>query len=711
VNKSRSLLVGVIGALVIAFFALDLSDYLSLEFLKEQQESIERYYREYPLRTILVYFAIYLLAAALSMPGAVWITLAGGAIFGVVTGTVIVSFASSIGATIAFLVSRFLLHDWVQNRFRRNLRAVNAGIEKDGPLYLFTLRVVPVFPFWIINLVMGLTTMRTGAFYLVSQIGMLPATIVYVNAGSQLAQIESASDIVSPDLLLALALLGLFPLAAQRLVTWVKARRALKGYVKPAHYDYNVVVIGAGSAGLVTAYITAAVKARVALVEKSRMGGDCLNTGCVPSKALIRSARFVSHCRRANEFGMKSALVDFDFAEVMERVHRVIREIEPHDSVERYTGLGVDCVSGEARIKSPYEVQVNDRTLTTRGIVVAAGAEPLVPPIPGLENIAYLTSDTLWDIRHLPKRLVVLGGGPIGCELSQCFARFGSEVTQIEMLPRLLGREDPDVSRLVEARLAAEGVDIRTGHVATGFDGEGDSKRMTCRYQEEEVTIEFDDLLVALGRRANTDDYGLKELGIGTTATGTIEVNEYLQTCIPTIYACGDVAGPYQFTHTASHQAWYAAVNALFGGIRRFRVDYSVIPWTTFTDPEVARVGLNETDARAQEIDYEVTSFDLGELDRSIADEATEGFVKVLTAPGKDRILGATIVGEHAGEMISEFVFAMRHNKGLNKILGTIHSYPTLAEANKYAAGAWKRAHAPQNLLRWLQRFHTWRRG
>jgi pyruvate/2-oxoglutarate dehydrogenase complex dihydrolipoamide dehydrogenase (E3) component/uncharacterized membrane protein YdjX (TVP38/TMEM64 family) len=711
VNKSRSLLVGVIGALVIAFFALDLSDYLSLEFLKEQQESIERYYREYPLRTILVYFAIYLLAAALSMPGAVWITLAGGAIFGVVTGTVIVSFASSIGATIAFLVSRFLLHDWVQNRFRRNLRAVNAGIEKDGPLYLFTLRVVPVFPFWIINLVMGLTTMRTGAFYLVSQIGMLPATIVYVNAGSQLAQIESASDIVSPDLLLALALLGLFPLAAQRLVTWVKARRALKGYVKPAHYDYNVVVIGAGSAGLVTAYITAAVKARVALVEKSRMGGDCLNTGCVPSKALIRSARFVSHCRRANEFGMKSALVDFDFAEVMERVHRVIREIEPHDSVERYTGLGVDCVSGKARIKSPYEVQVNDRTLTTRGIVVAAGAEPLVPPIPGLENIAYLTSDTLWDIRHLPKRLVVLGGGPIGCELSQCFARFGSEVTQIEMLPRLLGREDPDVSRLIEARLAAEGVDIRTGHVATGFDGEGDSKRMTCRYQEEEVTIEFDDLLVALGRRANTDDYGLKELGIGTTATGTIEVNEYLQTCIPTIYACGDVAGPYQFTHTASHQAWYAAVNALFGGIRRFRVDYSVIPWTTFTDPEVARVGLNETDARAQEIDYEVTSFDLGELDRSIADEATEGFVKVLTAPGKDRILGATIVGEHAGEMISEFVFAMRHNKGLNKILGTIHSYPTLAEANKYAAGAWKRAHAPQNLLRWLQRFHTWRRG
>jgi pyruvate/2-oxoglutarate dehydrogenase complex dihydrolipoamide dehydrogenase (E3) component/uncharacterized membrane protein YdjX (TVP38/TMEM64 family) len=711
VNKSRSLLVGVIGALVIAFFALDLSDYLSLEFLKEQQESIERYYREYPLRTILVYFAIYLLAAALSMPGAVWITLAGGAIFGVVTGTVIVSFASSIGATIAFLVSRFLLHDWVQNRFRRNLRAVNAGIEKDGPLYLFTLRVVPVFPFWIINLVMGLTTMRTGAFYLVSQIGMLPATIVYVNAGSQLAQIESASDIVSPDLLLALALLGLFPLAAQRLVTWVKARRALKGYVKPAHYDYNVVVIGAGSAGLVTAYITAAVKARVALVEKSRMGGDCLNTGCVPSKALIRSARFVSHCRRANEFGMKSALVDFDFAEVMERVHRVIREIEPHDSVERYTGLGVDCVSGEARIKSPYEVQVNDRTLTTRGIVVAAGAEPLVPPIPGLENIAYLTSDTLWDIRHLPKRLVVLGGGPIGCELSQCFARFGSEVTQVEMLPRLLGREDPDVSRLIEARLAAEGVDIRTGHVATGFDGGGDSKRMTCRYQEEEVTIEFDDLLVALGRRANTDDYGLKELGIGTTATGTIEVNEYLQTCIPTIYACGDVAGPYQFTHTASHQAWYAAVNALFGGIRRFRVDYSVIPWTTFTDPEVARVGLNETDARAQEIDYEVTSFDLGELDRSIADEATEGFVKVLTAPGKDRILGATIVGEHAGEMISEFVFAMRHNKGLNKILGTIHSYPTLAEANKYAAGAWKRAHAPQNLLRWLQRFHTWRRG
>jgi pyruvate/2-oxoglutarate dehydrogenase complex dihydrolipoamide dehydrogenase (E3) component len=476
------------------------------------------------------------------------------------------------------------------------------------------------------------------------------------------------------------------------------------------------VVIGAGSAGLVASYIAAAVKASVTLVERHRMGGDCLNTGCVPSKALIQSARVLATIRRAREYGLKSASAQFDFADVMERVQRVVKTVEPHDSVERYTGLGVECLQGEARIVTPWEVEVKlaggeTRRLTTRSIVIAAGARPFVPPIPGIENMDCLTSDTVWGLRALPRRLVVLGGGPIGSELAQAFARFGSKVTQVEMLERLLPREDPEFSGMVAERFRAEGIDVRTGHRAKQFLLEGGAKVLVCEHRAGEVRIEFDALLCAVGRVANTKGYGLEELGIPVTKARTVETDEYLQTVYPNIYACGDVAGPYQFTHTAAHQAWFASVNALFGTFRRFRADYSVIPWATFTDPEVARVGLNELEAKERGIPYEVSVYGLDELDRAIADEEAHGMVKVLTVPGKDRILGATIAGEHAGDLIAEFVAAMRHGFGLNKILGTIHIYPTLAEANKYAAGVWKKAHAPQRLLARVEKYHAWRRG
>jgi pyruvate/2-oxoglutarate dehydrogenase complex dihydrolipoamide dehydrogenase (E3) component len=325
--------------------------------------------------------------------------------------------------------------------------------------------------------------------------------------------------------------------------------------------------------------------------------------------------------------------------------------------------------------------------------------------------MAYVTSDTIWDLRELPGRMVVLGGGPIGCELAQCFARFGSRVTQVEMLPRLLIREDPEISELVADRFRAEGVTVLTGHKAKAFRVENGEKVLIAGHGGGEVRIPFDQLLVAVGRAANTKGYGLEELGIPVTKAGTVETDEYLRTIYPNITACGDVAGPYQFTHTASHQAWYAAVNALFGSARKFRADYSVIPWATFTDPEVARVGLNETEAKEKNVSYEVTTYGLDDLDRAIADGAAHGLVKVLTAPGKDRILGATIAGEHAAELIVEFITAMKHGIGLNKILGTIHIYPTFAEANKYAAGAWKRAHAPQGLLRWVEKYHAWRLG
>jgi pyruvate/2-oxoglutarate dehydrogenase complex dihydrolipoamide dehydrogenase (E3) component/uncharacterized membrane protein YdjX (TVP38/TMEM64 family) len=707
-KASQLLLLAAIAALIAAFFALGGPGYLSFGYIKAQQAAIQAYQDAHPWRTAVAYFLVYVAVTGLSLPGAAVMTLIGGALFGLAWGTLIVSFAASIGATVAFLASRLLLRDWVQRRFGHALRTVDRGVEKEGAFYLFTLRLIPVIPFFAINLALGLTPMRAWTFYWVSQLGMLAGTIVYVNAGTQLAAIESPAGILSPGLIGAFVLLGLFPLVAKRTVDWAKARRVYARWQRPARFERNLVVIGAGSAGLVSAYIAAAVRAKVTLVEKHRMGGDCLNTGCVPSKALLRSAKLLAQIRRSQEYGIRRAGAEFDFAEVMERVQRVIREVQPHDSVERYTELGVECIRGEAKITSPWTVEVDGRVLTTRSIVIAAGARPIVPPIPGIEKVQVFTSDTVWSLRELPPRLVVLGGGPIGSELAQAFARFGSRVTQVELLPRLLAREDPEVSEMVRKRFVEEGIDVLTGHRAARFEG---AKVLVCEHAGSERRVEFDALLCAVGRMPNTAGYGLEALGIPVTQARTVETNEYLQTLYPNIYACGDVAGPYQFTHTASHQAWFAAVNALFGAFRRFRADYSVIPWATFTEPEVARVGLNESEAKAQNVPYEATVYGLGDLDRAIADGEACGLVKVLTVPGKDRILGATIVGEHAGDLIVEFIAAMKHGIGLNKILGTIHIYPTLAEANKYAAGAWKKAHAPQGVLRQLERYHAWMRG
>lgn len=711
-NKSRALLVAIVAAFIGVFFAFDLGQYFSLDELRVQQDAIHAYRDGNMLEAALIYFIVYVAVTALSLPGAAVMTLAGGAFFGLLWGTALVSLASTIGATLAFLIARLLFRDAVQNRFGANLRAVNAGVARDGAFYLFTLRLVPLFPFFVINLLMALTPIRTLTFFFVSQLGMFPATVVYVNAGTHVGKLESLAGILSPGLIVSFTLLGLFPLIAKKLVAVIRARRVLKQYPKPNRFERDMVVIGGGSAGLVSAYIGAAVKAKVTLIEKQDMGGDCLNTGCVPSKALIRSAKFLAQAKRSERYGIRSTNVEFDFADVMERVHRVIGTVAPHDSVARYEALGVEVIKGQARILSPWSVEVGKRTLTTRSIIVAAGGRPFVPPIPGIEDIDYLTSENLWALRELPERLVVLGGGPIGCELAQSFARLGSRVTQVEMLPRILIREDPEVSDMMMARFREEGVDVRVNHKATGIRVDSGRQVLIAEHQGVEVRVEFDALLVAVGRVANTSDYGLEELGIPLTKARTLEVDEYLQTRIPTIYACGDVIGPYQFTHMAAHQAWFASVNALFGSfLKRFRVDYSVVPWATFTDPEVARVGLNEEEARQQSIEYEVTVYAIDDLDRAITDEDAQGFVKVLTVPGKDRILGVTIVGEHAGDIIAEYVSAMKNKLGVNKILGTVHIYPTLAEANKYAAGEWKRAHVSETLLKWVQRYHRWRRG
>lgn len=716
----RLLAFGVFVSLAVLFFASGGPEQLNFEAIKARQEQFAQFHAGYPWESALGFFLLYVAVTGISLPGATVLTLVGGAVFGLLAGTLLVSFASALGATLAFIGSRFVLRDWVRRRFDAQLRRIDEGVAREGSFYLFTLRLIPVVPFFLINLAMGLTKMRPWTFYWVSQLGMLAGTLVYVNAGTQLAAISSPAGIFSPPLLGALALLGLFPLAAKKGVDAARSARAYRGWKRPRKFDRNLIVIGAGSAGLVSAYIAAAVKAKVTLIEKERMGGDCLNTGCVPSKAFIKSARVLAQAKRARSYGFSAASVEFDFAQVMERVQRVIRTVAPHDSIERYAGLGVECLSGAARLVSPWEVECRlaggeIRRLSARAVVIAAGARPLVPSIAGIEDVGYLTSDTVWDLRTLPKRLLVLGGGPIGAELAQAFARFGARVTLVETAPRLLMREDPEVSDLVRRRFEEEGITLLLGYKAKAFSKAGGEKKLIAEHAGpdagREIEVPFDELLCAVGRLPNTQGYGLEELGIPLTPARTIATNEYLQTLFPNIYACGDVAGPYQFTHTAAHQAWYASVNALFGGLRKFRADYSVIPWATFTDPEIACVGLNETEARERGIEYETTLYDLGDLDRAIADEVAQGLVKVLTVPGKDRILGATIAGEHAADLIIEFVSAMRHGIGLNKILGTIHIYPTLVEANKYAAGEWKRAHAPRAALRLAERYHAWRRG
>lgn len=725
--KRALLLILMVGTIAM-FFITGLHERLTLEGMQASLGQLGAWRDESPLQTTLLFGAAYVAATALSLPGAVVLTLAAGALFGLMWGTLIVSFASSIGALLAFLVSRHLLRDVVQQRFGQRLQALNDGIEREGALYLFTLRLVPIFPFFLVNLLMGLTPLGAWRFYWVSQVGMLAGTAVYVNAGTQLAQMEGLSGILTPGFVLASALLGVFPWLAKKAVGWHQRRRVYARWQRPKAFDRNLIVIGGGAAGLVTAYIGAAVKAKVTLVEAHKMGGDCLNYGCVPSKALIKSAKVAHQMRHAGRYGLAAAggptsspgvTPQFSFKQVMQRVNDVVRAIEPHDSVERYTQLGVDVVQGHARLLDPWtvEVQLNGggtKRLSARSIVIAAGARPFVPPLPGLDEVGYLTSDTLWEsfsqLDDIPGRVVVLGGGPIGSELAQALARLGAQVSQVEMGDRILAREDAEVSDLVKQSLQADGVQVLTGHKAVRCERtpQGD-KQLIVEHQGQTLALPFDALICAVGRSARLTGYGLEELGIPTQRT--VQTNEYLETLYPNIFAAGDVAGPYQFTHTAAHQAWYAAVNALFGDFKKFKADYRVIPWATFTDPEVARVGINELEAREKGIAFEVTRYGIDDLDRAIADSAAQGFVKVLTVPGKDTILGATIVGEHAGDLLAEFVLAMRWGLGLNKILSTIHTYPTLAESNKYVAGEWKRSHAPQGMLRWLERFHAWRRG
>jgi len=708
----KFIILAVLAAIVSAIVIFDAQQYLLPEFY-------QNLFVVEPLLTAAIFFSVYVVATALSIPGAAALTMIGGAIFGLGWGLLLISFASSLGATLAFLMTRLLLKDWVQNKFGSYLKTINDGVEKDGPFYLFTLRLIPVVPFFVINLVMGLMPIRAWTFYWVSQLGMLAGTAVFVNAGAQLGQLNEISfaGILTPGILGSFVLLALFPWIARTVLNKVKKNRVLKAFQRPKKYDDNLLVIGAGAGGLVSSYIAAATKAKVTLIEKHKMGGDCLNTGCVPSKAIIHAASLAHEARQASKVGVNVSGIEVDFKQVMQSVHDSIALVEPHDSIERYTGLGVNCLTGKATIINPWTVEIETlegiETRTARNIVIAAGARPRVLPIKGIEDVGYYTSDTLWEIKEKPKTLLVVGAGPIGCELAQSFQRLGSQVIMLDPAPHILGREDSDVIEHVTQQFSDDGIQLMSGFKPIEFkivDGVKIAVVEGPVGTEGQQEIVFDEMLMAVGREANVTGYGLENIDVQLDERGFIQVDEYLETTTPGVYAVGDVIGGYQFTHVSSHEAWYASVNALFGHFKRFKVDYSVIPWATYTDPQVGRVGLNETDAKQKGIAYEVTKFDLAELDRAIVDHAALGFVKVLTVPGKDKILGATIVGAMAGELNAEFVLAMRHGLGLNKLLGTIHAYPTMMEANKYVAGEWKRNHAPQGLLKIVEKLHARRR-
>ena len=705
----KIIIVVLLAALMGALLVFDAQQYLSPEFYQDG-------FARQPVLSGLVFFAIYVLMTALSIPGAAAMTLVGGAIFGFGWGLLLISFASSVGATLAFIISRLLFKDWVQSRFASHLKTINAGIAKDGAFYLFTLRLIPLVPFFVINLVMGLMPIRAVTFYWVSQLGMLAGTAVFVNAGAQLGQLDDVSlnGILTPGILGSLVLLAAFPWLARTLLNRFKSQRLLSTFTRPKTFDDNLLVIGAGAGGLVSAYIAAATKAKVSLIEQHKMGGDCLNTGCVPSKALIHAASLAHHMREAKNMGISAAAIEVDFAQVMQSVQGSIEAVAPHDSVERYSGLGVNCIRGKATIIDPWTVEIEGeegvQRRTARNLIIATGARPNVFPVDGLDEVGYYTSDTLWQISEQPKTLLVVGAGPIGCELAQSFHRLGSKVIMVDPAPQILGREDADVVQAVSAQFLREGIELRLNTLPTAYQIKEGKKVALLKTPEGSAELVFDALLIAVGRVANTQGYGLEALDIELDGRGNLAVDEHLQTSLPGVFAVGDVIGGYQFTHVSSHEAWYASVNALFGHFKKFTVDYSNVPWATYTDPQVGRVGLNESTAKEQGIAYEVTRFDLSELDRAIVDKTATGFVKVLTVPGKDKILGATIVGALAGELISEFVFAMKNGLGLNKILATVHAYPTMMEANKYVAGEWKRNHAPQKLLKWAQKLHDWRR-
>lgn len=709
--KNKILLLICILSIYIGFYATGSYEIFNLRFLQLKLSDIQSYELSNPLMSILISIVIYAFVSGLSVPGASILTLLNGAVFGLLKGIIITSFASSIGATIAMLISRYLFQDFVRKKYQINYQRIQEEFVKNGLIYLLSLRLIPIFPFFVVNLVMGITNISIKRFYFISQLGMLPGTFAYVNAGLQLSRLKTISNIISYQFLSSILILLLIPWISRFFIMTIKRNRVYRKYkeFRPDHFEYDMVVIGAGAAGLVTSNICANLKAKVALIEKHKMGGDCLNTGCVPSKTIIHTAQMIYTAKKTKQFGISIIDSGFDFKKVMEKVYQKIREIEPHDSKERYEEMGISCFVGNAKIRNPWTIQIGDKIITTRNITIATGAFPSTPEIEGLNEINYYTSDSIWKLDKCPRRMLILGAGPIGLELAQVFTRLGAKVIILEKNENILLNEDEIVSKYVMDFFKSEGVEILTSHTIKSFSKNLNDINCICDYNKEEKIIRSDCVLIAVGRQARVRGFGLEDLGIELSKKGDIIVNQFMQTNYPNIFACGDVVGPFQFTSTAAYQAKYCAINGLFGKFKKITINYNTIPRCIYTDPEIATVGLSEKLAIRLGIEYDITKFNFDELDRAITDSQTKGFIQVLTVKGKDKILGATIVGSQASNLISELTLSMNNNIGLSKLLNTIHPYPTMSEAIFYVASNWRKNHVPNWIKKCLEIYFSLR--
>lgn len=494
-----------------------------------------------------------------------------------------------------------------------------------------------------------------------------------------------------------------------------EANQRLLGNVRPSGWRnptptgrYNLVVIGGGSAGLVAAVGAAGLGAKVALLERNLLGGDCLNVGCVPSKTLLRSAKVLGEIASAHHFGVGVESMRVDFRRVMERVHHVRAEISEHDSVHRLSKLGIDVFLGEAHFVGPHAITIDDQTLTFSKAVIATGSRPAVPPIPGLRETGYLTNETVWDLVDLPPRLAIIGAGPIGAELAQAFRRFGSEVAVFDVIPRLLGREDEDAAEVLRRTFEREGIALSLGSEILQVARREHAKELVYKQNGETHTLLVDEILVAAGRLPNLEGLHLEAANVAYHKRG-VEVDDTLRTTNPNIYAAGDVASRFQFTHVADATARMVLQNALFPGPKK-RLSDLIIPWVTYTDPEVAHVGMYEWEAEKAGIPVQTFVHAFADTDRGRADGEQEGFVKVHVKKGTDKMIGATIVGRHAGELISEITVAMSGRLGLRHLAAVIHPYPTEAEAIRKVADAYNRTRLTPTIAKFLKCWFNWQR-
>lgn len=649
--------------------------------------------------------------ASLGIPGALILTLLAGAVFGWKWGTVIVSVSSTAGACCAFLLSRYFFRELIGEKYSGKGKSVLDAYESKGPLFLLSLRLVPIVPYFLVNLLMGVTRIPLATFALLSAVGMFPSTMLYVKAGVNFSQIRSVSDILSKKMLLLFCFFALIPVAANWMLPRIRFWWVMRKYPKPKSFDYNFVVVGAGSAGLVAANLGARLQAKVALVERGKSGGDCLNRGCVPSKTLLAIAKGVHHRESAESVSAPYGKAKKEYTAVRRSIQRVIEQIAPHDSFERYESLGVDCFEGNAEVISPYEVKVGEKVLTTKNVVIATGASPILPVMPGIREQGVYTSDTIWEMQDLPTRLLVLGGGAIGCELAQAFSRLGVKVTIVEKGPRILAREDERASMLLTGSLQKEGVKLFCETEAVRIDRVQEHLNVQMRRLDGSAeNLEVDAVLVALGRKPNQEVF-LNAKGIESLSRAAVKVDSDLSvTTLPNFFFCGDSIGPDFFTHAAGFQGSVVALNALFGGWRKFSGTPKVMPRCIFTEPEVASVGMGEDVLKREKIPFTVCFYSWEKFDRALTEGKENGFVKVFLARGSDKILGATIVGERAGEILQQIVFAMHHGKGLGSFVNVIQPYPSYADCVRMAALAWKNNSAPKWIFPWLRDFHKWNR-